>query len=231
MSLRRLLPLIVLAVLVIAAFALGLDRYLTLDALRDNRALLLDLVAKNPLVASLAFMIGYAGVVALSLPGATIMTLTGGFLFGVPVGASLTVIGATTGATALFLIARSALGDVLRERAGPFLARMAEGFSKNAFSYLLFLRLVPAFPFWAVNLAPALLGMRPAPFVLATGVGIIPGTVVYTAFGASLGQVFDAGGDVHLKDVASPTLIAALIGLGLLALLPIALKSFAAKRG
>ena len=163
-------------------------------------------------------MLVYAAVVALSVPGAAIMTLAGGFLFGIVLGASLTVIGATLGATLLFLIARSAAGDFLRQRAGPFLARMSDGFSKDAFNYLLFLRLVPAFPFWAVNLAPALLGMRLAPFVIATALGIIPGTVVYTAFGASLGHVFDAGGQVDLKTVFSPTLIAALIGLGLLAL-------------
>jgi len=152
------------------------------------------------------------------------MTLAGGFLFGVLVGATLTVIGATLGATLLFLVARSAVGDSLRERAGPFLARMAEGFSKNAFSYLLFLRLVPAFPFWAVNLAAALLGMRLAPFVVATGLGIIPATVVYSAFGAGLGQVFDTGGEVNLKSVFSPTLIAALVGLGLLSLVPVLLR-------
>lgn len=224
MTLKRILPLAVLAILVIAAFASGLHQYLTLDALRDNRATLLDFVTKHGLLAATGFLLAYAAIVALSLPGATIMTLAGGFLFGVPIGATLAVVGATVGATMLFLIARSALGDFLRERAGPFLARMADGFSKNAFNYLLFLRLVPAFPFWAVNLAPALLGMRLLPFVLATGVGIIPGTVVFSAFGASLGAVFDAGGDVQLKDVLTPTLIAALLGLGLLALLPVVLK-------
>ncbi|MGD9710770.1 MAG: TVP38/TMEM64 family protein [Thermomicrobiales bacterium] len=229
MTLKRIIPIAVLAILVITAFASGLQKYLTLDALRDNRAVLLELVAANPYASGLAFIAIYAAVVALSLPGATIMTLAGGFLFGVAAGASLTVVGATIGATALFLIARSALGDVLRQRAGPFLSRMAEGFSKNAFNYLLFLRLVPAFPFWAVNLAPALLGMRLIPFVVATGLGIIPGTVVFTAFGAGLGQIFDAGGDVSLKNVLSPQLLAGLVGLGLLALLPIALKRWRAR--
>ena len=226
MTWRRILPLAVLVILIGAAFAFRIDRYLTLDALRDNRAALLAFVEANGLLAAGAFVLAYAAVVALSVPGATIMTLAGGFLFGVPLGASLTVIGATLGATLLFLIARSAAGDFLRQRAGPFLARMSEGFSKDAFNYLLFLRLVPAFPFWAVNLAPALLGMRLVPFVIATALGIIPGTVVYTAFGASLGHVFDAGGQVDLKSVFSPTLIAALIGLGLLALLPVVLKRF-----
>lgn len=224
MNLKRVAPLLVLVALVAAAFAFRLDRYLTLEALKDHRALLLVFVESHAFLAAIGFVLTYAAVVALSLPGATIMTLAGGFLFGVPLGATLTVIGATVGATLLFVIARSAFGDLLRQRAGPFLARMAEGFRKDAFSYLLFLRLVPAFPFWAVNLAPALLDMRLAPYVAATALGIIPGTTVYTAFGASLGQVFDAGDDVRLKDVFSPTLIAALVGLGLLSLLPVALR-------
>ncbi len=209
----------------IAAFASDIDQYLTLNALRDNRSTLVDLVANHRLLAAAGFLVAYAGIVALSLPGATVMTLAGGFLFGVPVGATLSVVGATVGATALFLIARFALADFLRQRAGPFLARMAEGFSRNAFNYLLFLRLVPVFPFWAANLAPALLGMRLCPFVLATAVGIVPGTAVFSAFGASLGMIFDAGGNVRLADVLSPTLIAAFIGLGLLALLPMVLKA------
>jgi uncharacterized membrane protein YdjX (TVP38/TMEM64 family) len=226
MTWKRVLPLAVLVILIGAAFAFRIDRYLTLDTLRDNRAALLAFVEANGLLAAGAFVLAYAAVVALSVPCAAIMTLAGGFLFGIPLGASLTVIGATLGATLLFLIARSAAGDFLRQRAGPFLARMSQGFGKDAFNYLLFLRLVPAFPFWAVNLAPALLGMRLIPFVIATALGIIPGTVVYTAFGASLGHVFDAGGEVDLKAVFSPTLIAALIGLGLLALLPVVLKRF-----
>lgn len=224
MSFKRLAPLLALLAFVAAAFVFRLDRYLTLDALRDNRAALTAFVLSHGVAAALGFVLTYTAVVALSLPGAMIMTLAGGFLFGVSLGAALTVVGATAGASLLFLIARSAFGDVLRERAGPFLARMADGFRKNAFSYLLFLRLVPAFPFWAVNLAPALLGMRFPPFVAATALGIIPGTTVYSAFGASLGQLFDAGAEVRVKDVFSPTLIAALIGLGFLSLLPIVLR-------
>ncbi len=230
MSLKRVVPLAVLVMLIVAAFAFRVDKYLTLDALRDNRAALLAFVEANGILAAAAYIFVYAVVVALSVPGATIMTLAGGFLFGVPVGAMLTVIGATLGATLLFIIARSAAGDFLRQRAGPFLARMADGFSKDAFNYLLFLRLVPAFPFWAVNLAPALLGMGLVPFVVATALGIIPGTVVYTAFGAGLGQVFDAGAAIDLKSVFSPTLVAALIGLGVLALLPVVLKRLRERR-
>ena len=126
----------------------------------------------------------------------------------------------------MFVIARSAFGDTLRARAGPFLAKMADGFSKDAFNYLLFLRLVPAFPFFAVNLAPALLGMKLWPYIIATAIGILPGTSVFSAFGAGLGEVFDRGGEVSLKSVLSPTLIAALVGMGLLSLLPIAIRRF-----
>jgi uncharacterized membrane protein YdjX (TVP38/TMEM64 family) len=231
MTFKRLLPLLILIALLGAAFAFRLDRYLTLEALRDNRVALLDLVARSGIWAGVIYVLAYAGAVALSLPGAVILTLAGGFLFGTAIGATLTVIGATVGATLLFLIARSAVGDALRQRAGPFLARMSEGFSRNAFNYLLFLRLVPAFPFWAVNLAPALLGMRLLPYVIATFIGIIPATVVFSAFGASLGAVFDAGGDVNLKDVLSPTLLAALVALGLLSLLPVLIRSRARQQG
>jgi uncharacterized membrane protein YdjX (TVP38/TMEM64 family) len=229
MTLRRFLPAAILLGLIAAAFTLGLDRYLTLDALRDNRKVLLDTVSARPFVAGLVYMAVYATVVALSLPGALIMTLAGGFLFGVAAGSVLTAIGATTGATVLFVVARSALGDVLRRKAGPFLARMADGFERDAFSYLLFLRLVPAFPFWAVNLAPAMLGMRLTPFIAATGLGIIPGTIVFSAFGAGLGEIFDAGGEVSLKNVFSPPMLAGLFGLGVLALLPAGVRRWKAR--
>lgn len=224
MTPKRLLPLLILAAIIAAALAFRIDQYLTIDALRDNRVTLVALVEANRILAGLIFILAYAAVVALSLPGASIMTLAGGFLFGVGLGASLTVIGATLGAVLLFLVARTAFGNVISQRAGPFLTRMADGFKENAFNYLLFLRLVPAFPFWAVNLAPAVFGMKLIPFAIATAIGIIPGTTVYSAFGASLGDVFDAGGEVNLKSVFSPTLIGALVGLGVLALLPVVLK-------
>ena len=226
MTVKRFLPVAVLLACIGAAYAFGLHSYLTLDALRDNRAALAAFVASNYVVAALAYMAIYIVVVALSLPAGAVLTVAGGLLFGVPWGIVFTVIGATLGATALFVIARSAFGDTLRARAGPFLAKMADGFSKDAFNYLLFLRLVPAFPFFAVNLAPALLGMKLWPYIIATAIGILPGTSVFTAFGAGLGEVFDRGGEVSLKSVLSPTLIAALVGMGLLSLLPIAIRRF-----
>lgn len=224
MTWRSLFPAAALVAVIAVAYWYRLDQYLTVDAIRDNRAALLAYVEENRALAVVAFMVVYAAAVAVSLPGAVVLTLAGGFLFGAVVGTALSVVAATIGAAAVFLIARSAFGDVLRLKAGAFVARMADGFQKNAFSYLLFLRLVPVFPFWAVNLVPAFLGMKFAPFVFATGIGIIPGTAVYSAFGAGLGQVFEAGGQANIKDVFSPPLVAGLIGLGLLSLLPVVLK-------
>lgn len=224
MTWRSLFPAAALVAVIAVAYWYRLDQYLTVDAIRDNRAALLAYVEENRALAVVAFMVVYAAAVAVSLPGAVVLTLAGGFLFGAAVGTALSVVAATIGAAAVFLIARSAFGNVLRLKAGAFVARMADGFQKNAFSYLLFLRLVPVFPFWAVNLVPAFLGMKFAPFVFATGIGIIPGTAVYSAFGAGLGQVFEAGGQANIKDVFSPPLVAGLIGLGLLSLLPVVLK-------
>ena len=166
----------------------------------------------------------FRSVVALSVPGGALMTLAGGFLFGAFWGTALVVIAATAGATVVFLIARYVLGDVMRRKAGPFLQRMEAGFQENALSYLLVLRLVPAFPFWTVNLAPALLGVRLPVYVLATAVGIVPGTFVFASFGAGLGAIFDAGGEVSLRGVLTPEIVAGLVGLAVLALLPVAVK-------
>ena len=222
--LKRWLPLALLGGVIAGSFALGLDEYLNLETLRENRAALKTLVETHTIVAVIGFIVLYAVVVAASLPGATVMTLAGGFLFGVWLGSVLNVFGATAGATLLFLVARSAVGDGLRQRAGPFVKRMEDGFRRDAFNYLLFLRLVPVFPFWVVNLVPAFLGMRLGPYVIATLIGIIPGGVVYTAFGAGLGDLFDAGADANLKDVFTPTIIVALVGLGVLALVPIVVR-------
>ena len=119
-------------------------------------------------------------VVALSLPGGAVLTLAGGFLFGWFIGGVASIIGATIGATIVFLIARSTIGDALAARAGPFLSRFRQGFQQDAFSYLLFLRLVPIFPFWLVNLAPGLLGVGFGTYVATTLLGIVPGTFAYS---------------------------------------------------
>ncbi|HJS30443.1 MAG TPA: TVP38/TMEM64 family protein [Alphaproteobacteria bacterium] len=228
--LKKLLPLVVLAAGIGGFFAAGLNEYVTFEALRENRETLNVFVAENGAFAALVYIAVYAVAVAFSLPGGAIMTLAGGFLFGAAFGTMVVVVAATLGATALFLIARSALGDLLRAKAGPFVRKMEAGFQENALSYLLVLRLVPAFPFWVVNLVPALLGVKLSTYVLGTAIGIIPGTFVFATFGAGLGSVFDQGGEVSLKAILTPEIIAGLVGLAVLALVPVVVKKLRGRK-
>lgn len=230
LSLRRLWPLAVLALGIAAVFAFDLDRFLTPEALRDHRAVLTDFVAQNRVLAMALFVAVYVAATAMSVPGGTVLTVAGGFLFGIVVGTILVVIGATAGATILFLLARTAFGDFLKAKAGPALARMEEGFRENALSYMLVLRLVPLFPFFLVNLVPAFLGVPLRIFVIGTLIGIIPGTFVFTSVGAGLGEVFDQGEMLTLSGALSPQIIAALVGLALLALVPVVYRRFRARR-
>lgn len=228
-ALARFLPLALIAAAIAAAFALGLDRYLSFEALAGNRARLATFVEANFATAALVYLGVYALVVALSLPGGAVMTLGGGFLFGPFVGGALAVLGATLGATALFLAARTAIGDALKARAGGRIAAFAEGFARNAFSYLLFLRLVPVFPFWLVNLVPAFFGVRLSTYVAATLLGILPGTFVFASVGNGLGAVIDAGRTPDLGVIFQPAVLLPLLGLGLLSLAPVLWKRWKAR--
>ncbi|MCE9650985.1 MAG: TVP38/TMEM64 family protein [Parvibaculum sp.] len=217
----RFWPLAVLALGLGLFFALGLNRYATLDTLRDNREALSQWVAAHMALAILLYIVAYAVMVAFSLPGALAATLTGGFLFGTLVGGLATVVAATIGATILFIAAKTAFGDLLRAKAGPAIKRMEEGFRENAFSYLLVLRLVPLFPFFLVNLAPAFLGVTLPVFVAATFIGIIPGTFVFASLGNGLGAVFDAGRSPDLGLIKEPQVTLPLLALAVLALVPV----------
>jgi uncharacterized membrane protein YdjX (TVP38/TMEM64 family) len=157
------------------------------------------------------------------------MTIIGGFLFGAVLGTTLTVLAATAGATLLFLAARTALGSALRGKAESWLGRMETGFRRNAFSYLLVLRLVPLFPFFIVNLVPAFLGVGLGTYVAATLIGIVPGTLVFTLAGCGVGSILEAGGEFSIRSVLTPEMIAALCGLALLALAPVVYKRFSTK--
>lgn len=230
-SWQRLLPLAVLAAGLAAFFLFDLDDYLTFDSLRQHRAWLLRQVAESTVVTSLIFVAIYIAVVAFSLPGGAVMTITAGFLFGQWLGTAYVIVAATVGATILFLAARTALGDVLRARAGAFLKKMEAGFQENALSYLLVLRLIPIFPFFIVNLVPAFLGVGLRTYAIATFLGIIPGSFVYATVGAGLGSIFDAGGKFSAASILTPEIVTALIGLAILAMLPVAYKKLKAKRG
>ena len=227
---RRVLPLTILVAGLVLFFVFDLDRFASLEALKQNRETLQMLVAENGVLAVIGFGLIYAVVVAFSLPGGAIMTLTAGFLFGTIGGGLIVVVGATLGATGLFLIARTALGDVLRAKAGPFLARMQEGFRENALSYLLVLRLIPLFPFWLVNLVPAFLGVSTTHYVIGTFFGIIPGTFVFASVGNGLGALLDAGEDPNLGVIFQPEVLGSLVALALLSLLPVLYKRHQAKK-
>ncbi|HKF72668.1 MAG TPA: TVP38/TMEM64 family protein [Stellaceae bacterium] len=228
-GIKRWLPLAVLVAAGIAAWLSGAHRYVSFHALEAHREWILAQVAALGVWAPLAFIALYATVAALSIPGATIMTLSGGFLFGTVLGTLFNVLGATIGATLVFLVARSAFGEVLHRRAGPFLKKVEEGFRRDAVSYLLVLRLVPLFPFWLVNLVPALFGMSLGAYVLCTFFGILPGAVVYTSVGGGLGEFLDRGEKPDLHLVFQRHILLPLIGLGLLALVPVAYKRWKRK--
>lgn len=229
-SIKRLIPVAVLVLGAISFFTLGLNDYISFESLAENRMLLEGLISSHMILAPLSFFLIYAAVVAFSLPGGAVMTIAGGFLFGTLFGTSLVVVSATAGAVAIFLVAKTSLGEVLRAKAGPWLRKFEAGFRENAFSYLLVLRLVPLFPFFVVNLVPAFLGVNLRTFAITTLIGIIPGTFVFASVGAGLGSVFDMGEEFSAAGILTPEVITALVGLALLSLLPLAYKAISARR-
>lgn len=215
-----------------AFFVLDLGRYVSFEGLQSNREMLLEYINQNGFLAALLFGVIYAVVVAFSLPGGAFMTITGGFLFGLVGGGLIVVVGATVGATVLFLIARTAVGGFLKARAGPFVQKMEDGFRQNALCYLLVLRLIPIFPFWLVNLVPAFIGVSTPTYIAATFFGIIPGTFVYASVGNGLGTLFEAGDstDSLLMTIFQPQFLGPLVGLSVLAILPVVYKLYQRRR-
>lgn len=243
---RRFTPLLLIVILALVVFAMGWHRALSLENLVRHHAMLSDLVGRHVVASLAAFVAIYIAVVTLSLPGGSVLTVTGGLLFGCLWGGVAAIVAATIGASFIFLIARSAFGGFLMRRAGSRLTKLAEGFRDDAFSYLLFLRLVPVFPFFLVNLAPALVGVGLGPFVAATALGIIPATFAFAFVGAGLDSVIDsqaqgfhaceAAGrsdckiDFNIGAALTPELFAAIAALGLVALIPIVVKRLRARQ-
>lgn len=225
--LRRFWPLLVLGALAALVFSTGLHRYVSLDVLSEHYMHLRHWAAEHRWSAPLVFGLIYALAVALSIPGATIMTLAAGLMFGLLLGSAVVVLAATAGATAIFLAARASFGDFLRRRAQGRVARFSEGFRDDALSYLLVLRLVPLFPFWLVNLVPAFFDVPLRTYVTATALGILPASVVYVSVGDGLGTVLESGDRPDLKMIFEPHVFGPLIGLALLALLPLIYKRYA----
>lgn len=231
--LKRLWPLLLIAAAIAALFLTGANEYLSLDALRVNEAVLRQAVADNFLLGLAIFVAVYIAVVTTYIPGASILTLTGGFLFGTWIGAGATVAGATIGALGAYALIRTAIGEPLRRRAeasGGLLKRLIDGFGGNAFSYVLSLRLVPAAPFWLVNAAAGVGSAPVRPYALATLLGIIPGTVIYSGIGAGLGELFRLGETPNLSIIFEPQILWPLVGLAALSFLPAVWKAVRGKR-
>lgn len=227
----RFLPLTIIVVGFLAAiFIFDIGRYLSFETLRDNREWLQAQVQDNAALTALVFILVYTVAVAFSLPGATVLTLLGGFLFGTVLGGGYAVIGATIGSVAIFIAARTAFHDFFHAKAKGALLRMEEGFKENALSYLLFLRLVPVFPFWLVNIVPGLLGVRLSTYLLGTALGIIPGTFVYASVGSGLGAIFDRGETPDLGIIFAPEVLLPLLALAGLSIVPVLYKKYRAQK-
>ncbi|MGE3152980.1 MAG: TVP38/TMEM64 family protein [Nitrospiraceae bacterium] len=220
----RMILLLLIAAGIGAFFYFDLGRFLSLDALKANRDHLLAFTEANAGIAAALFVVIYVVVTGLSLPGAVILTLAGGFLFGSLFGTMLVNIGATTGATLAFLTARYLLRDWVEQKFGSKLGSIQEGFANNAFSYLMTLRLIPLFPFFLVNMVSGLTRVSVGTYVAATAMGIIPGSFVYAYAGRQLGTINS------LKEIASPNVLLAFTLLGILAMVPVLYKKFTAKR-
>jgi uncharacterized membrane protein YdjX (TVP38/TMEM64 family) len=201
-------------------FILDLGRYLTLSSLQVNKAALQAFTEQNYTLTVLLFILIYCVQTALSLPGAAILTLAGGFLFGTFAGGFFVNVGATSGAALAFLASRYLFKETVEAKFGKRLFSMQEGFSNNAFSYLLTLRLIPLFPFFLVNLASGLTRIRLSTYVFATAIGILPGSLVFSNAGKQLGTINS------LKDIASPGVMGAFVLLGLLSMVPVLYKKW-----
>jgi len=246
LRLSRVLPFAVIVIASAAVIATGWYERIDAAALLERRDAIDAFVASHYWAALAAFAGLYALLAALSLPCGALLTICGGVIFGGPAGGVAALVGATVGGTAIFLATRSALGGWLVRRAGRRVEKVAAGFCAHAFNYLLFLRLVPAFPFWLVNLVPALCGVRLVTFVTATVLGIIPATFAFAFFGAGVASALAAqapayracvaAGGTHCTlgfdpgAAATPQLIAALVVLGVLALMPVVVKWYKAVR-
>lgn len=211
---KRWLPLIVIIILMVATFVSGLHEKISLQVLQDNKAFMMQAVTNYPIMTGLGFMVIYIVFVALSLPAATLLSLAGGYLFGTWLGIFYVVTAATIGATIIFFIAKTSLGEALRKKAGGLYRRVESDMKDNAVAYLLFMRLVPIFPFFLVNIVPALFNVKPRVFILTTFFGILPGSFVFVNLGTQLATITD------LSDLISKQTLLAFGLLGLFALIP-----------
>jgi len=228
----KLIPLLILLLALGAFFYFRLYQYITLETLKTHRELLLQWTSQHPVYVGGGFILIYTIAVAISMPNAVLLTILGGFLFGPVLGTLYVIIGATFGASIIFLAAKTAFHDWLYHKAGNWVKKISNGFQNNAISYMLFLRLVPLFPFWLVNIVPAFLGINLRTFFFTTLFGIIPGTFVYILLGHGLGTIVAQGKTLDLGIIFRWEILTPLIGLAVLSLVPIIYKKIVgAKHG
>lgn len=241
----RFLPLAVLLIAIGAVFATGLHRSLSFSTFLHYQGQLQALVAEHRMAALGLYLLVYGAAVTLSLPASAFLTTIGGYLFGWLLGAMAASIASTVGATCIFVLARSSLGQPLLARAGARIQGLATGFRKQAFSYLLFLRLMPAMPFWLTNLAASFFGMRLKSYVLATFIGMLPACFAFAFAGSGLDEVIasheqarqqclaagqaDCAIGLDAKSLLTPELTVALSVLGILALGPLVVRYWQAR--
>lgn len=227
---KKIVPIAVLVIGLILFFSLGWYKYFSFSALQKNHEVLEAWTKNNEVFSAFIFIIIYIVAVSFSFPGATLLTLTAGFLFGILLGTIYVVIGATLGACIIFLAARYAFADALNKRAGKWLKKLEVGFQQNAFSYLLFLRFLPLFPFWLINIIPGLLNVPLKTFFWATLLGIIPGSAVYVSVGNGLSSVFAKGETPNFGIIFEPQIIIPILLLAILSIIPIVYKKIKARR-
>ncbi len=229
-AIARFAPISVVVAGLAIAYMMGWHEFLSLEYLVHSRTMLKQMVADHYFTAVLGFIAVYSLATAFSFPAASILTIFAGFLFGWLVGGAVSITGATIGATLIFLAARTAFRGVLRERIGGKVARLAKGFEENAFSFLFVLRLAPIFPFWVMNIAPALFNVPLRTYVAATFLGIIPGGLAYAYLGQGLDSVIvaaaKAGREVTIKDIVTTEIVIAFAVLALVAAIPAVVRKF-----
>ena len=223
---KKLMPLSFIIVAMIVVISTGLHRYITLDNLYLYEQILQNAIIDNPFWSNILFIVIYIVAVALSLPIALILTLSSGFIFGTLWGGILTIIGATLGASIIFLSTRYALRDFMIKKAGHHLTRFETGLQKHENTYLLAIRLIPLFPFFLINIIAALVGVKFKTFFFTTAIGISPATFIYASIGNGLSHVIRQGKEVDPAIIFETSLFLPLTALGLLVLLPMIIKKF-----
>ena len=197
---------------------------MSLDSFRAHQIEIVKFIQSKYYLSVLIFIGLYVFSTALSIPGALILTMMGGYLFGALLGALFSLIGAIVGASILFIAARSAFGELLKPKIGSSIERMRNELTKNAFFYLLFVRLTPVFPFFVVNIAPAFLNISFSKYFFASFLGMIPGAAVYALMGSGLNKTLLTGEGFDKIPNVSLEFLAGLVGLAVLSLVPIVIR-------